>query len=124
MSNYCMIETAFDDKTELTQVVDELLNNKLVASCQVVESDSKWRWKNELENSKEYLVFMKTKKELAKEIFETYHSQIPADFSVHSRETCFPCTASTFKPRIEIDTHHGGRGTALWESLEGKPQIP
>ena len=60
-----------------------------------------------------------------------HHSQSPPGVSVHSRETCFPCTASAFKPRI--DTHHGGtwdspvgkpRGTALWESLEGKPQIP
>ena len=36
--------------------------------------------------------------------------------SVHSRETCFPCTASTFKPRI--DSHHGG----TWDSLVGKPR--
>ena len=59
------------------------------------------------------------------------HSQSPPDVSVHSRESCFPCTASTFKPRI--DSHHGGtwdspvgkpRGKASWESLEGKPQIP
>ena len=59
------------------------------------------------------------------------HSQSPPDVSVHSRETCFPCTASTFKPRI--DSHHGGtwdspvgkpRGKASWESLEGKPLIP
>ena len=60
-----------------------------------------------------------------------HHSQRPADVSVHSRETCFPCTASTFKPRI--DSHHGGmwdrpggkpREKASWESLEGNPQIP
>ena len=73
-----------------------------------------------------------------------HHSQSPPDVSVHSRETCFPCTASTFKPRI--DSHHGGtwnspvgkprgkasweslvgkpRGKASWESFEGKPQIP
>ena len=51
--------------------------------------------------------------------------------SVHSRENCFPCTASTFKPRI--DSHHVGswdspvgkpRGKASWESLYGKSQIP
>ena len=45
------------------------------------------------------------------------------------RETCFPCTASTFKPRI--DSHHGGtcdspmgkpRGKASWKSLEGMPR--
>ena len=60
-----------------------------------------------------------------------HHSQSPPDVSVHSRENCFPCTASTFKPRI--DSHHGGtwdspvgkpREKASWESLEGKPQIP
>ena len=42
---------------------------------------------------------------------------------------CFPCNASTFKPRI--DSHHGGtwdspvgkrRGKASWESLVGKPR--
>ena len=45
-----------------------------------------------------------------------HHSQSPPDVSVHSRETCFPCTASTFKPRI--DSHHGG----TWDSLVGKPR--
>ena len=60
-----------------------------------------------------------------------HHSQSPLDVSVHSRENCLPCTASTFKP--SIDSHHGGtwdsplgkpRGKASWERLEGKPQIP
>ena len=60
-----------------------------------------------------------------------HHSQSPPDVSVPSRETCFPCTASTFKPRI--DSHHGGtwdspvgkpRAKASWESLERKSQIP
>ena len=60
-----------------------------------------------------------------------HHSQSPPDVSGHSRETCFPCTASTFKPRII--SHDGGtwdspvrkpRGKVSWESLEGKPQIP
>ena len=44
-----------------------------------------------------------------------HHSQSPPDVSVHSRETCFPCTASTFKPRI--DSHHGG----TWDIPVGKP---
>ena len=60
-----------------------------------------------------------------------HHSERPPNVSVHSRETSFPCTASTFRPRI--DSHHGDtwdspvgkpRGKASWESLEGKPQIP
>ena len=45
-----------------------------------------------------------------------HHSQSPPDVSVHSRETCFPCTDSTFKPRI--DSHHGG----TWDSPAGKPR--
>ena len=59
------------------------------------------------------------------------HIRRVPQMSVQSRETCFPWTASTFKPRI--DSHHGGtwdspvgkpREKASWESLEGKPQIP
>ena len=42
--------------------------------------------------------------------------QEPPDVSVHSRGSCFPCTASTFMPRI--DSHHGG----TWESPVGKPR--
>ena len=45
-----------------------------------------------------------------------HHSQSQPDVSVHSRETCFPCTASTFKPRI--DSHHGG----TCDSPVGKPR--
>ena len=44
------------------------------------------------------------------------HSQSPPDVSVHSRETSFHCTASTFKSRI--DSHHGG----TWDSPVGKPR--
>ena len=45
-----------------------------------------------------------------------HHSQSQPNVSVHSRETCFPCTASTFKPRI--DSQHGGTG----DSPVGKPR--
>ena len=46
-----------------------------------------------------------------------HHSQSPTDVLVHSRETCFPCTASTFNPRN--DSHHGG----TWDSPVGKPRV-
>ena len=45
-----------------------------------------------------------------------HHSLSPPDVSVYSRENCFPCTASTFKPRF--DSHHGGP----WDSPVGKPR--
>ena len=58
-----------------------------------------------------------------------HHYLGPTDVSVDSRETCFPCIASTFKP--SIDSHHVGKwdipvgqpyGKASWESLVGKPR--
>ena len=50
-----------------------------------------------------------------------HHSQSPPDVSVHSREYCFPCTASV---SCRGSTHTTvARGTALWESLLGKPHV-
>ena len=53
-----------------------------------------------------------------------HHSQSPPDVSVHSRETCFPCTASTFKPGRLTPRWHVGQPCrkAAWESLVGKPR--
>ena len=45
----------------------------------------------------------------------SHHFKSRPDVLVHSRGTCFPCTASTFMPRI--DSQHGG----TWESPVGKP---
>ena len=47
------------------------------------------------------------------------HSQSPPDVSVHSRETCFPCTASI--PSRGSTHTTVARGTDPWESLVGKP---
>ncbi|KAI4552895.1 hypothetical protein MJG53_000348 [Ovis ammon polii x Ovis aries] len=44
------------------------------------------------------------------------HSKSPPDVSVDYRGTCFPCTALTFKPRIE--SHH----VCTWDSPVGKPR--
>ncbi|KAI4572640.1 hypothetical protein MJT46_005708 [Ovis ammon polii x Ovis aries] len=49
-----------------------------------------------------------------------HHSKSPPDVPVHSRGTCFPCTALTFKPRI--DSHHVWTWDSPVESLVGKPR--
>ena len=48
-------------------------------------------------------------------------SQSPPDVSVHSRETCFPCTLPRLSIRRSTLTMVA-RGTVLWESLMGKPR--
>ena len=49
-------------------------------------------------------------------ITSCHHSKSPLVVSVHSRGTCFLCTASTFMPRF--DSHHGG----TWDIPLGKPR--
>ena len=58
---YLMIEVAFNNEEEVKLTKIRLLKEKLVASLQVVTSNSSWNYKGELESDKEYLVFMKTK---------------------------------------------------------------
>lgn len=88
---YCMIETAFDNLDEAKQVISNLLDEKLVASCQMFESNSKWNWKQEQEESKEYLVFMKTKKSLQEKIYnliKEIHSYNCFEFAVFELNSC------------------------------------
>ena len=88
---YCMIETAFDNLDEAKQVISKLLDKKLVASCQMVESNSKWNWKQEQEESKEYLVIMKTKKSLQEKIFNVIkevHSYDCFEFAIFELNSC------------------------------------
>ena len=81
MNDFCMIESAFENKKELNKVVDKLLSDKLVSSCQVINSESTWNWKHERESAQEFLLLMKTRKVYAKEIYEVIKS-------IHSYE-CF-----------------------------------
>ena len=88
---YCMIETAFDNKEEAEKTIKLLLEKKLVASCQMVESNSKWYWKKEYEESKEYLVFIKTKVSLQDEIYNVIrenHSYECFEFAIFNLDSC------------------------------------
>ena len=67
---YVMIEVAFNSEEEVKLIKERLLKEKLVASLQVIVSDSTWNYKGELESDKEYLVFMKTKEFLVNEVYK------------------------------------------------------
>lgn len=81
MNGFCMIESAFDNEEEVSIIVNKLLDNKLVSSCQVVNSESYWNFKQQRESTRELLLLMKTQKKHVKEIYEIIKS-------VHSYE-CF-----------------------------------
>lgn len=86
MNEYCMIETASDNKDEINNIAEQLLDKKLVASCHIIESDSSWNWNDERESAKEYLLQMKTKKKYQQEIFDVIkkcHSYECFEFAVY-----------------------------------------
>jgi periplasmic divalent cation tolerance protein len=63
-----MITTTFDNKEEAQMVIDMLLEKRLVSCGQLSNITSTYRWKNKIEHTDEYLLQMKSKKELFKEI--------------------------------------------------------
>lgn len=65
---YYNVKTAIDNLEIAKEITKALLEKKLVCSVQQKEITSTWWWSNELESSKEYLLEMKTKKTLYKEV--------------------------------------------------------
>ena len=84
---YVMIEVAFNNEEEVNLTKEKLLKEKLVASLQVITSDSSWNYKEEREDDKEYLVFMKTKESLVNEVYKVIkeiHSYEVFEYAVFS----------------------------------------
>ena len=68
MNQYIMITTTFDNKDEANKIIDLLLNERLVSCCQLSNITSSYHWKGKIERAEEYLLQMKSKKELYKEV--------------------------------------------------------
>ena len=86
MNKYCVITTAIDNEFVAQKMIDELLKKRLVSSIQKREIISSYWWNGKIKKSKEFLLQMKTKKSLYKEVaaeIETLHTyDVPAIFSV------------------------------------------
>jgi periplasmic divalent cation tolerance protein len=63
-----MITTTFDNKDEANKISELLLKERLVSCCQLSNITSSYHWKGKIEHTEEYLLQMKSKKELYKEI--------------------------------------------------------
>lgn len=81
MNEYILITTTFDNKKNLRKVTDILLEKRLISCLQISKIKSKYFWKNKLVTSKEYLVKMKTRKDLYKKIeniiLENHNYEVP-----------------------------------------------
>lgn len=71
MKQYIMVSTTFDSKDEARKMVDILLNKRLVSCCQLSKIESAYHWEGKIEKVNEYLLQMKSKKALYKEIEKT-----------------------------------------------------
>ena len=81
MKQYIIITTTFDNKDELNKVSKILLEERLVSCCQIYSIESSYWWKDSIVDANEYLLKMKTKKELYKEveriILENHSYEVP-----------------------------------------------
>ena len=68
MTKYYNIKTAIDSKEIANKITKSLLEKRLVSSVQQKEISSSYWWNNQIETSQEYLLEMKTKESLYKEV--------------------------------------------------------
>lgn len=68
MSEYYNIRTTIDDIEIANKIAQTLIEKRLVSSVQRHEVFSTWLWQEQNESQKEYILDMKTKKSLYKEV--------------------------------------------------------
>ncbi len=81
MTEYIMVTTTTDSKEEATKIIDALLDKRLVSCCQINPIHSQYYWHNKQEETDEYIIHMKSKRKLYKEIekviLENHSYEVP-----------------------------------------------
>lgn len=70
MDRYIVVVTLCDKKEVAERIQKVLLENKLIAGCQISERESTYWWKGRIEKAHEYHMEMRTKESLFKKIEE------------------------------------------------------
>ena len=68
MKKYYNVKTAIDNKEIANKIIKNLLEKRLVSSVQEKEISSSYWWNNQIKTAQEYLLEMKTKESLYKEV--------------------------------------------------------
>jgi len=88
--NYLLIITTTDKMEIAKRMVNALFNNKLIACAQIINSRSFYWWNKTIQNSKEYLILLKTKnrnyKIVEKVIKENHDYEIPEIIGVEIKK--------------------------------------
>lgn len=87
MNKYCVITTTTDNEKTVNKITEELLRKRLVSCVQTKIVNSSYWWNGKIEKKQEYLLQMKTKKALYKEVeaeIEKLHNyDVPEIFSIN-----------------------------------------
>ena len=86
MEEFVIIYSTFPKRKKARQVIKNLLKDKLIACANIFKIDAIYRWEGKLEETREYAVFFKTRKELyskvEKRIKEKHPYDCPAIFEI------------------------------------------
>lgn len=81
MSNYCIITTVCNKEEVANNIINTLLEKRLVSCCQKSNIQSTYWWKGKIEKDSEIFIQMKTRKEL--------YNEVEAEIlKLHDYETC------------------------------------
>lgn len=61
MDKYIIVKTLCNNKEIANEIIKKVLKEKLAAGCQIYNCESKYYWNKQIEQSKEYLIEMRTK---------------------------------------------------------------
>ena len=68
MSDYIQIQTACNKENIADEIINKLLDERLIACAQKVNINSSYVWQGKRENENEILIIMKTRKSLFEEV--------------------------------------------------------
>ena len=81
MNKYILVTTACSSKEEAENIVNYLLKKRLISCGQITKINSTYWWQEKLVNSDEFLIQMKSKKnlftEIEKAIKEMHSYEVP-----------------------------------------------
>ncbi len=81
MDKYILVTTACSSKEEAEKIVNILLKNRLISGGQITKINSTYWWQDKIISSNEFLIQMKSKKilfrEIEKEIKKNHSYEVP-----------------------------------------------
>lgn len=81
MEEYCIIKTAIASESLARTMIKKLLEKRLISCAQIFKIDSMYWWNDEIQDDKEFVIEMKTKKSLyskvENEILKIHNYDVP-----------------------------------------------